>query len=421
MNKICVVGLGYIGLPTSAILALSGYQVIGVDVNEKVVETINKGKIHINEPKLYDIVENMVAKKRLVAKKKPEKADAFIISVPTPLDKNRNCDLSSVKTAIKSIIPYIEKENVIIIESTIPPCTVENIIKPIIEKAGFNVGKDIYLAYCPERVLPGKIMDELVNNNRIVGGCTSICAKKAAEIYKPFIKGEILITDARTAEMTKLIENTFRDVNIALVNELVKICNKLQINVLEVIKLANKHPRVNLHLPGPGVGGHCLAVDPYFIIQKAPELAKIISLAREINSSMPYFIVSQVKQLTKNINTPKIAVFGIAYKGNIDDIRESPALEIIKLLKNEGFTVTTYDPYVKTDIITISTIDQSIKNADMILILADHNEFKNINYVKLAKQMRTPIIFDTKNVIKRINNNFKKIKIINLGNLFRID
>lgn len=421
MKKICVIGLGYIGLPTSAILALNGYQVIGIDINKEIVETVNKGKIHIKEPKLCNIVSDMVAKKRLVAKTKPEKADIFIISVPTPINKNKCCDLSFVITAIKSIIQYIEKENIIIIESTIPPHTIEDIIKPIIEKAGFNVGKDIYLAYCPERVLPGRIIDELVNNNRIIGGCTSICAKKAAEIYKSFIKGEILITDAKTAEMTKLIENTFRDVNIALVNELVKICNKLRINVFEVIKLANKHPRVNLHLPGPGVGGHCLAVDPYFIIQKTPYLARIISLAREINSNMPYYIVTQVKQLTKDINKPKIAVFGIAYKGNVDDIRESPALKIIELLKNEGFIVTIYDPYVKTDIIATSTINQSIENADMILLLADHNKFKNINYVKLAKKMRTPIIFDTKNIIKKIDSNFKKIKIINLGNLFTIE
>ncbi|WP_069650411.1 UDP-N-acetyl-D-mannosamine dehydrogenase [Caloranaerobacter ferrireducens] len=419
MKKICVVGLGYIGLPTAAIFALSGHQVIGVDINEKVVEKLNKGEVHIEEPGLDKVVKMMVDTGKIIARTSPEESDVFIIAVPTPNknDKYKSCDLSYVLSAVKSIIPYIKNGDVIIVESTIAPRTTDDFIKPIIEEAGFKVGQDVYLAHCPERVLPGKIMEELVENNRIVGGCTPKCAEKAAEVYRNFVKGEILITDAKTAEMSKLMENTFRDVNIALANELVKVCNSLDINALEVIRLANKHPRVNLHQPGPGVGGHCLAVDPYFIIEKAPELARIISLARETNNSMPHYVVSKVKQMTSDIKDPKIAILGITYKGNIDDMRESPALEVIELLKEEGFEVAIHDPHVNTDVLELVSLNKAVRKADMILILADHNEFKTIDYNELAKEMRTPLVFDTKNIINIKDYTSGKVEIRNLGNV----
>jgi UDP-N-acetyl-D-mannosaminuronic acid dehydrogenase len=422
MKKICVVGLGYIGLPTAAMFALSGHQVVGVDVNQKVVEKLNRGEVHIEEPGLDKVVKNMVDAGKIVAKTAPEESDVFIIAVPTPNndDKYKSCDLSYVLAATESIIPFLKKGNTIIVESTIAPRTTDDFVKPMIENAGFEVGQDVYLAHCPERVLPGKIMEELIHNNRIVGGCTSKCAEKAAEVYRSFVKGEILITDAKTAEMSKLMENTFRDVNIALANELVKVCNSLDINALEVIRLANKHPRVNLHQPGPGVGGHCLAVDPYFIIEKAPELARIISLARETNNSMPHYVVSKVKQLTEDIENAKIAVLGITYKGNIDDMRESPAIEVIELLEKEGFEIAIHDPHVETNELELVSLNKAVKDADMILILADHDEFKAIDYDELAKEMRTPILFDTKNIIDTMKYEADKIQVRNLGNVHDI-
>lgn len=415
MNRICVLGLGYIGLPTAAILASRGCDVIGVDINENIVQTLNKKKIHIEEPFLEDIVKKVIEEGRLMAKLKPESADVFIITVPTPKKEDNSCDLSYVENAIQSILPYLKKNNVIIIESTIPPGTTEEIIGSIIERKGFIIGKDIYLSHCPERVLPGKIIEEIVNNDRIIGGCTAECAKKASMVYESFVKGKIILTNASTAEMTKLMENTFRDVNIALANELVKICNKLQINAMEVIKLANKHPRVNILQPGPGVGGHCLAVDPYFIISKVPEIACLIFMARNINCSMPSYIVSKLKQIIEGIENPKIAVFGITYKENIDDLRESPALEVIKLLKKEEIEIAIYDPHVKKGIDYLMNIDRAVEGSDMILILVAHNEFKKLDYNVLAKKMRNPIIFDTKNAIDIDYNNDILIK--HLGNI----
>lgn len=401
MKKICVIGLGYIGLPTSAMFAQSGHEVVGVDLNEKAVNMLNNGEIHIEEPGLGEIIKAQVEKGNFRASMKPEKADIFIICVPTPNknDEYKSCDLSYVMSGVNSVLPYLKKGDILIVESTIGPRTMEDHVLPVVEHAGFNVGQDIYLAHCPERVLPGYIIREMVENNRIVGGCTPRCAEKAAEAYRSFVKGEIILTDSKTAEMSKLMENTFRDVNIALANELAKVCNSLDINCLDVINMANKHPRVNIHQPGPGVGGHCLAVDPYFIIEKAPDLAKIISLARETNCSMPHYIVSKVKQLIKDIKNPKIAACGITYKGNIDDMRESPAMEIIELLEAEKFNLSIHDPHVNTDKLHLVSFEEALEGADMMLILTDHNEFKNINLDDVIKIMRTPLVFDTKNIL----------------------
>jgi len=421
MKKICVVGLGYIGLPTATIFAKNGCKVIGVDIDKKIVEKLNRGEIHIKEPYLNEITEKLLHEKNIVVKQNPENANAFIIAVPTPKKIDNSCDLSYVLSAVDSVLPYIKIGDIVIIESTIPPGTTEEIIKPIIEACGFKVGEDIYLAHCPERVLPGKILEEIVNNSRIIGGCTDSCCKKVKDIYSCFVKGEIIITDSKTAEMVKLIENTFRDTNIALANELVKICNKLHINALKVIEIANKHPRVNIHQPGPGVGGHCLAVDPYFVIEKAPELSQIISSARYINSTMPNYIVSKVKEVLSGVEKPKIAVFGITYKGNIDDIRESPAIDIINMLKDEAYEIAIYDPYVNLNNIQTVTKEKAVEEADMILILTDHDEFKHIDYSYLVKKMRRTIIFDTKHIIIDRDNNSRDTKIKNLGNLYDLD
>lgn len=415
--KICVIGLGYIGLPTSAMFASNGCEVIGVDVSESVVETLNRGHIHIEEPGLEDVVKKNVQTGTFRASLRPEKADAFIISVPTPNndDEYLSCDLTYVLKATESIIPYLEKGNVVIIESTIAPRSTEDFIKPMFEKAGFKIGKDIYLAHCPERVLPGKILYELKHNNRIVGGITPKCTEQAAKVYEIFVEGEIIKTEAKTAELSKCMENTFRDVNIALANELTKICYKLDINVLDVINMANKHPRVNIHSPGPGVGGHCLAVDPYFIAAKAPDDAKIIRLGRDTNCSMPQFVSEKIEMLVSNIENPKIAIFGMTYKGNVDDVRESPAIEVVERLKEKGYNVVINDPHVKNS--EYIKMNEAVSNADIIVILSDHNEYKELNYKEIAQEMRTPQLFDTKGIIKEQENS--GLKIINFGNLYK--
>ncbi|WP_088265954.1 nucleotide sugar dehydrogenase [Bacillus mycoides] len=417
--KICVVGLGYIGLPTSAMFAKHGVEVVGIDVRTEVIDKLNRGEIHIEEPGLEEVVKEMVNEGLFRASLEPEAADAYIISVPTPNneDQYKSCDLTYVLNATKKVIPYMKPGNVIIIESTIAPCSMDDYVKPLVEGAGFTVGEDIYLVHCPERVLPGSILKELVHNNRIIGGVTSNCAEMGAKVYNTFVQGEIIRTDAKTAEMSKLMENTFRDVNIALSNELTKVCNSLEINVLDVIKIANKHPRVNLHQPGPGVGGHCLAVDPYFIVAKKPELTNIIQLSRDTNVSMPSYVMDSIKEILKENQHSKVAVFGVAYKGNVDDIRESPALEVIDLLRREGFGVSIHDPHIDSGFFQTASVEEAVKDADLLLILTDHNEFKELDYDSLANMMRNPVLFDTRNCIREgeINN----MKIINFGNLYK--
>ncbi|MGG0175244.1 nucleotide sugar dehydrogenase [Gottfriedia acidiceleris] len=417
--KICTMGLGYIGLPTSAMFAKYGAEVIGVDIHPTVVEMLNNGEIHIEEPGLGEVVKEVVEKRLFRASLTPEEADAFIIAVPTPNnnDEYKSCDLTYVLTATKQVLPYVKKGNVIIVESTIAPRSMDDYVKPLVEVAGFKVGEDIFLVHCPERVLPGQIMHELIYNNRIVGGVTPACTEAGAEVYSLFVKGEIIKTNSKTAEMSKLMENTFRDVNIALANELTKICNSLEINTLDVIEMANKHPRVNLHQPGPGVGGHCLAVDPYFIVAKAPELAKIIQLSRDTNVSMPKYVVDNVKTILNGIENPKIAAFGVTYKGNVDDMRESPAMDIIDLLRNEGLTVAVHDPHVESDILQLLSAEEAASDAHMILVLTDHNEFKEMDYDKLAELMIKPVVFDTRNCVKVKENG--KIQILNFGNLYQ--
>jgi UDP-N-acetyl-D-mannosaminuronic acid dehydrogenase len=415
--KLCTIGLGYIGLPTSIMFAKHGVEVVGVDIKPEVIESLNAGKIHIEEPGLQEALQEVIEKGMFRASLTPEKADAFIISVPTPNndDMYKSCDLSFVLSAVNTVIPYLEKGNVVIVESTIAPRSMDDYVKPLVEQAGFTVGEDIFLVHCPERVLPGQILHELVYNNRIVGGITPACTEAGAMVYSTFVKGEIIKTDAKTAEMSKLMENTFRDVNIALANELTKICNELEIDALEVIRMANKHPRVNLHAPGPGVGGHCLAVDPYFIVAKAPETAQLINLARTINSSMPFYVVENINKLMEQVNGKIVTLFGLTYKGNVDDIRESPAMEILEMLKEQGkYEVRAFDPHVKLDWV-YQNIEDAVQDSDLIVILADHNEFKALDWDKLST-MKSKRIFDTKNVVQNYHNDFTYI---NFGNLYQ--
>jgi len=395
-GKICVLGLGYIGLPTAAMFATNGFKVIGVDTKFNVVKTVNGGSVHIEEPGLKTLVKAAVNSGNLKAKLEPGKSDTFIIAVPTPLTTNKKADLSYVKEATKSIVRYLEKDNLVILESTCPPGTTKEVVVPILEKSGMKAGNDFFVAHSPERVLPGNILQEVISNDRIIGGINSKSAKRAKDLYRSFVEGKIYLTDATTAEMVKVMENTYRDVNIALANELSNICVNLGLNVWEVIELANKHPRVNLHQPGPGVGGHCLSIDPWFIVEKAPNLAKLIRLSREINDNQPMVVVNMIKNMVKGASNHKITILGVTYKGNVDDIRESPALTVIKYLKEKRYELGIYDPHVKEFPLKLNTLEESFKDSDCAVVLADHKEFNSLSPEKLGKLMRKRQIIDTK-------------------------
>ena len=415
--KICVIGLGYIGLPTSAMFATHGCQVVGVDVNEKVVDALNRGEITIEEPYLDIMVQAAVRSGHLKAYTEPQEADAFIIAVPTPITEDKKADMSCVISAAEMIVPYLRKGNIVILESTSPVGTTEDLLVPILEKSGLKIGEELYVGHSPERVLPGKILWELVNNNRIVGGINQQSAEKIRDLYKIFVNGEIYLTTASTAEMCKTMENTYRDVNIALANELAKICEKVGINVWEVINLCNKHPRVNLHQPGPGVGGHCLAVDPWFIVEKTPDLAKIIALSRETNDSMPQHVLAKIDDILKDIEgIKKVSILGITYKPNIDDIRESPIIKLIELLDERiDYEISVYDPYMKAHKYQAKDIVTASENSDLIVLAVNHNDFNNLPLLDMATVMRNKNFFDTRNFCNRHDIENKGFKYFLLG------
>ncbi|WP_239752729.1 nucleotide sugar dehydrogenase [Mammaliicoccus sp. J-M40] len=411
--KLSVIGLGYIGLPTALLFASKGLDVTGIDVNKSVVEKLNNKELHIEENGLQELLVQTVDSNNFKASIAVEQSDYYIIAVPTPNLENNSCDVSYLKDAVMKLKNVIKKGDTIIIESTIGPRTMEDIVQPMIESFGFTVGEDIYLAHCPERVLPGKIIHEMIHNNRIIGGITEACTQKTIELYKQLVQGKLLETKASTAEMSKLMENTYRDVNIALANELVKISDNLNINALDVIKLANEHPRVNIHLPGPGVGGHCLAVDPYFIVASDPKNSEIIANARRINNSMPKYVIEKVNSIMESIQGKKLTVLGLTYKGNIDDIRESPALDIYHELKLKSkYEVVAQDSHVQLDWVE-NDITKALENSDLALVLTDHNEYKELaNYVNGT--MKQNIVFDTKNIV----GNTEEIKYYNFNNIY---
>lgn len=398
MKRICVLGLGYIGLPTAAVLSTHGYSVIGVDVKASVVDIVNYGGIHIEEPGLQTLVQAAYKSGNLRAQSSPEAADVFIIAVPTPL-RDTKADLSAVGSAAESIVPVLKKGNLVILESTVPPTTTEELVAPILEHSGLKAGQDFYLAHCPERVLPGDILREIIENDRIIGGMTPESAQKARELYSSFVKGDIFLTDTTTAELAKVMENTYRDVNIALANELANVCEELKVDVWEVIELANKHPRVNLLRPGPGVGGHCLAVDPWFVVEKAPQIAKLIRLSRETNDEQPQFVVSMIEEMIEGIPNSKVTVLGVAYKGNVDDTRESPAIAIIHSLKAKGCQVVIVDPHVKNFGYELSGLEEAFKDSDCAVLVTDHDEFKTLSPEELGPLMRTKQILDTRHCL----------------------
>ncbi|WP_180063326.1 UDP-N-acetyl-D-mannosamine dehydrogenase [Acinetobacter sp. YH16042] len=397
-EHICVIGLGYIGLPTAATFAAHGIKVTGVDVNQHAVDMINQGKVHIVEPDLDALVKDVVEKGMLSAQTTPVKADAYIVAVPTPFKDDHEPDLKYIEAASKALAPYLAKGNLVILESTSPVGATEQMSAWLSEaRADLSFpqqegeASDIRVAHCPERVLPGKVLLELISNDRIIGGMTESSSAASSQLYKTFVKGECIETNARTAEMCKLTENSFRDVNIAFANELSVICDKLDINVWELIALANRHPRVNILQPGPGVGGHCIAVDPWFIVAKTPEQARLIRTAREVNDAKPEWVIDQVKikiaeflqvNPAKTIKDVTVACYGLAFKPDIDDLRESPALEITKKLAEQGLNILAIEPNIcelpKSLPANVKLIDVEERDtADIHLILVDHKQFKS--------------------------------------------
>lgn len=378
IKKICVVGLGYIGLPTAALLANRGFEVHGVDVVESVVDTINKGEIHIVEPDLAHYVKTAVDEGRLSASTKPESADVFIIAVPTPFHEGKVPNVDYINSAARSIAPFIKRGDLVILEST-SPVGATNDLADILRQEGVSI-EDIFIAHCPERVLPGRIMIELTENDRIVGGINEESTKIAADFYRSFVTGEVLETDSTTAEMAKLTENSFRDVNIAFANELSMLADKFGIDIHELIRLANHHPRVNILNPGVGVGGHCIAVDPWFIVHKAQGDAKIIEKAREVNLAKTEWVIEKIKShvsvLNKDKTKVRLALLGLSYKPDIDDLRESPALEITKKFIADGYNTIVVEPNIHNHSdFDIKTLDYAIENADLLVILVPHKEF----------------------------------------------
>lgn len=401
--KITVIGLGYIGLPTSLILANKGLYVVGVDINEKIINSLNDGKLTIEENGLDKYFDKSIKNNNFKASLLPESADVFIIAVPTPNKEDiyKSCDSTYVKSALKSVIPYLKKGNCVIVESTIAPKTMTTVVTPMIEAAGFKIGEDIFLAHCPERVLPGNMIYELKNNSRIIGGMTEVCTEKIINFYKIFVIGELIPTSSEVAELSKLMENAYRDVNIALANELVKVGTELNIDALQVIALANRHPRVNIHSPGPGVGGHCLAVDPYFVSATSPTNTPLIQTARSINESMPLFICNEVEKLMIEATNKKIAALGITYKGNIDDTRLSPAIKIIEELRVRGFDVAIHDQHVSNFKDNLSMSD-AIRGSSLVLVLTDHSEYKDLR--SQTRNMSRQLILDTKSVVEKYSD-----------------
>lgn len=415
--KICVIGLGYIGLPTAAMFARAGMDVLGVDRNTLIVDELNKGRTLIEENGLSEWIPGVVSSGKLTASTTPGCADAFIIAVPTPITDQKHADMSFVEAATRSIVPLLKLGDIVVLESTSPVGTVENLLKPILEESGLSAGTDFSLGYSPERVIPGNILQELVTNDRIAGGIDAASAKKIAALYRTFVRGDIYETDAKTAELCKLAENTYRDVNIAFANELAKISERQGVDVWELIALCNKHPRVNIHKPGPGVGGHCIAVDPWFIAENNPHESQMIRLARHINDDMPSHVASIVSYIVDNIEhpaeeehpagvtypkgvgKPAVAVLGVTYKPNVDDIRESPVLTLIDLLEKRGMYVRWFDPHVKSLPDNESGIAEAAKGSDVLVLGVDHDAFRDLDYKRLAQTMRHRNILDTRNFL----------------------
>lgn len=412
-HQVAVIGLGYIGLPTAALLASYGWSVCGVDVSQKVVDTVNAGGVHIEERDLDKLVHDAITAQTLVASTQVPSASFYMIAVPTPLGPDNAPDISYVEAAARAIAPKILPGACVIVESTSPVGTTERVAEIIAElrpdiavpRDGGTDEADIALAYCPERVLPGRIVNELVHNDRVIGGVTPACAERAAVLYTSFVKGDCLYTTARVAETVKLVENSFRDVNIAFANELSMIADVIGVDVWDVIRLANRHPRVNILQPGPGVGGHCIAVDPWFLVAGAPEAARLVRTAREVNDHKAVHTENRIRALLDAAPQGKVALLGLAFKPDIDDFRESPALEIAESLSHtHGERILVVEPFTE-DLpkafdgsgAQLVTLDAALRQAEIVVVLVDHTAFKHLSPADLAGKL----VFDTRGMLRR--------------------
>jgi UDP-N-acetyl-D-mannosaminuronic acid dehydrogenase len=401
-KKICMLGLGYIGLPTASMFANAGLEVVGVDVNEEVVRTLQRGELHIHEPGLRDAVRRAIETGRLTFSNQTVEADAFIIAVPTPFYDDKRADMRAVTSATEMILPVLRKGNLVVLESTSPPRTTIDLVKPILERSGLKAGVDFSLCYSPERVLPGQILRELVENARVMGGVVPASAEAGRDLYTAFVKGEIFLTTATTAEMVKLMENTYRDVNIAIANEFSRLADRFGVDVWEAISLANKHPRVKILNPGPGVGGHCISVDPWFFVEAAPDLTPLIRTARNVNDGQPHFVLHMVeKALGGDLKNKRIAVLGLAFKPDVDDLRESPAIEIVHLLRDAGADVIAFEPF-KADFVIpgvqcVGSLAEAVANAELILVLVGHTQFKQVRAQALSQLTPARLVMDMVN------------------------
>jgi UDP-N-acetyl-D-mannosaminuronic acid dehydrogenase len=400
-ENICVLGLGYIGLPTASTFATHGLQVLGVDVNRRIVDTLSNGGLHIHEPGLRTLFQAAIGSGNLTFADEPHPAQAFIIAVPTPFYEDKRADLGFVKSAAEAIVPHLRPGNLVVLESTSPPRTTIDIVAPILRKSGLTAGKDFFLAYSPERVLPGQILRELIENARVIGGVDRLSAQAGRDLYSIFVRGEIVLTDATTAEMVKLMENTYRDVNIAIANEFSRLAERFGIDVWEAIAIANRHPRVNILSPGPGVGGHCISVDPWFLVEAAPDLTPLVLASRQVNDGQPQTVVNMICKALGDLQGRSIAVLGLAYKPDVDDLRQSPAIEVARLLGENGARVRCYEPY-KPDarldgLQVVPSLEQALVDAELIVLLVRHKPFLELNPVQVAKITSARVIVDAVN------------------------
>jgi UDP-N-acetyl-D-mannosaminuronic acid dehydrogenase len=405
-QAICVLGLGYIGLPTASTFATQGVDVFGVDVNQGVVDALRAGQTHIQEPGLRTLVQAAFASGHFEIAEQPRPADAFIISVPTPIQPDKRADLSYVEAAARSVLPHLRAGNLVVLESTCPPRTTVDMLGPILAESGLTPGKDFHLAYTPERVLPGKILQELIENPRVIGGIDRQSAEAGRDLYRLFVRGEILLTDSTTAELVKLMENTTRDVNIALANEFAKLAEDLGVDVWQAVDYASRHPRVKILRPGPGVGGHCISIDPWFLVEAAPDLTKLIAAARQVNDDQPKHAVALIRRAVGGIVTDKtIAALGLAYKADVDDLRESPAVAVVRQLVADGADVITYDPAAPNAAVSgarqADSLEGCLRDAEAVVLLVDHHEFLHMKPAEASAWTKGRTAIDTRGVWDR--------------------
>lgn len=408
MSILNVIGLGYIGLPTSLMFAAHGIDVVGTDFNKELIDTLNSGKLTFEEDGLDELFNDAI-RKGIKFTSEYQETDRYLITVPTPyISESKKIDPSYVVSAVKSVLKVCKKGTILIIESTISPGTIDRFVRPIIEKAGLKIGEDINLVHAPERIIPGRMVKELKNNSRTIGADNIEVGEEVRRWYKSFCMGDIVVTDIKTAEMSKVVENTFRDINIAFANELARICNREGMDVYNLINIANKHPRVNILQPGPGVGGHCISVDPWFLVGDYPDIVNVIKAAREVNDYAPRYVYSRIKEIMKENSIgdfSEVGLYGLTYKENVDDTRESPTLQLLDVMKNDGvFNVKVYDPMVNKNIVEnqYTSLDAFLANIKLVVVLVGHDEIKE-NEAMLENR----VVLDTRNIIENVKNIYK--------------